>query len=159
MIKHGQPPYLECSSRGDKRFSAFHARPESLNGRSIEEAYQAMKVFADGATGLTWRQANGKQAVNMAECQAWYRLWWKDWIREQGLRDVLMKATGLSDMFGQPERICQATVLWELRSEYILNEFEGQRACKEMFNDLNQTLAKVAVEMQEIIAKEKAQRK
>jgi hypothetical protein len=57
MIKHGSHPYLECSSRGDRRFSAFHARPKSLGGRSIEEGYQGMKVFKGGVTGLKWREA------------------------------------------------------------------------------------------------------
>ena len=44
MIKHGNPPYLECSSRGDKRFSAFYAR---IKGKTIEEIYQSAKIFAD----------------------------------------------------------------------------------------------------------------
>ena len=52
MIKHGTAPFWECSSKGDKRFSAFYAR---VDGRSIEEQYQAAKIFEDGSTGLTWR--------------------------------------------------------------------------------------------------------
>jgi hypothetical protein len=45
MLRFGHPPYLECSSRGDKRFSAFYAKPSSGNGKSIEELYQASKKF------------------------------------------------------------------------------------------------------------------
>ena len=52
MIRHGSPPYLECSSKGDKRFSAFSARIRARGNRSIEEVYQAAKVFSDGTTGL-----------------------------------------------------------------------------------------------------------
>lgn len=115
MVKHGNAPFLECSSRGDKRFSAFYARPESLKGKSIEEAYQAMKVFEDGATGLHWRQAKGRRAVNAAECASAYERWWREWVKEQGLLDVLKKASGLSDMFGRPGGVCQATVLWKIR--------------------------------------------
>lgn len=48
MIRVGNAPYLECSSRGDKRFSAFYARIKSLGYKSIEELYQAKKVFANG---------------------------------------------------------------------------------------------------------------
>ena len=45
MLSVGSPPFLECSSRGDVRFSSFYARPKSLNGSSIEEAYQAIVLW------------------------------------------------------------------------------------------------------------------
>ena len=115
MIKHGEPPYLECSSKGDKRFSAFYARPASLAGRSIEEAYQAMKIFADGSTGLSWRAAKGREAVNWEDCATAYENWWREWVREQDLLSVLQAATGLSDVFGQFGHVCQATALWNIR--------------------------------------------
>lgn len=116
MIRHGSPPYLECSSRGDRRFSAFYAKPRTLAGTSIEEAYQAMKVFEDGTTGLSPREAKGRQAVNMDACATAYREWWKEWVWEMDLLPVLQAANGLSDMFGQPGHQCQATVLWEIRN-------------------------------------------
>jgi hypothetical protein len=53
MIQHGTAPFLECSSRGDRRFSAFAARIKSRGNKSIEEIYQAAKRFEDGSTGLT----------------------------------------------------------------------------------------------------------
>lgn len=69
MIRHGVAPFLECSSKGDKRFSAFYAQ---VNGNSIEDQYQAAKVFADGSTGLYWRDAKGKKAVNAQACAMLY---------------------------------------------------------------------------------------
>lgn len=111
MIRHGVAPYLECSSRGDKRFSAFYARPSSLGGKSIEEAYQAMKVFADGTTGLSWKEAKGRKAVNVLECGIAYATWWQEWVTEQQLLPVLQAASGLSDIFGQSGHVCQATTL------------------------------------------------
>lgn len=69
MILHGEAPFLECSSKGDRRFSAFSAM---LDGRSIEDRYQAAKIFEGGITGLTWRQAKGRQAVNQAACAVYY---------------------------------------------------------------------------------------
>jgi hypothetical protein len=63
MLEFGEAPFLECSSKGDKRFSAFCA---VVNGKTIEQRYQAAKIFEDGSTGLTWREAKGKKAVNMA---------------------------------------------------------------------------------------------
>jgi len=116
MIRHGVAPFLECSSRGDKRFSAFHARPKILGGASIEETYQAMKVFADGSTGLNWRQAKGKKAVNQVECAVAYTHLWHEWVKEQDLLPVLQAASGLSDIFGQVGHVCQATVLWNIRN-------------------------------------------
>lgn len=117
MIKVGDPPYLECSSRGDKRFSAFYARPKFLKGRSIEEAYQDMKVFNDGKTNLGWREAKGRRASNQEECERFYRYAWEEYIIEKDLLHVLKAATGLSDVFGQKNHICQALVLWDIRNK------------------------------------------
>lgn len=120
MIRHGEPPYLECSSKGDKRFSAFYARPRSLHGRSIEEAYQALKVFEDGSGGyiteLSWREAKGRRALNQDACASAYAQWWREWVEQEQLLPVLQAASGLSDIFGQPGHVCQATVLWEIRN-------------------------------------------
>lgn len=117
MIRHGQPPYLECSSRGDKRFSAFYA---TVNGYSIEEQYQGFKVFSDGSTGLTWAQAKGRRPVNVEECEAYYRALWRWYIADHPeLLEVLKQASGLSDMFGQKGHMCQATVLWDIRNDAL----------------------------------------
>lgn len=116
MIQHGVAPFLECSSRGDRRFSAFAARIRARGNRSIEDIYQAAKRFADGSTNLTWRQAKGRQAVNQAECAELYAQLWDEYIAENPhLLAVLLVASGLSDMFGQPGHCCQATELWRIR--------------------------------------------
>ncbi len=116
MLSFGTAPYLECSSRGDKRFSAFYARPKSLKSKSIEEAYQAMKVLPDGRTGLHWREAKGQRATNALECSRAYMRWWREWVEEQGLLPVLQAASGLCDMFGKPGSVCQAECLWIIRN-------------------------------------------
>ena len=117
MIRHGKAPYLECSSAGDRRFSAFYA---IVNGKSIEEQYQAAKVFEDGTTGLGWRAAKGKAAVNMPEVAELYENLWRQYIEEHPeLIPVLIRASGLSDKFGQPGHVCQATTLWQIRSEHV----------------------------------------
>jgi hypothetical protein len=115
MIKHGVAPFLECSTKGDRRFSAFVAK---IDGKSIEERYQAFKIFADGSTGLGWREAKGKRAVNMAACVVFYSGLWDIYIKTNPeLLDVLKASSGLSDMFGQAGRCCQATELWRIRNE------------------------------------------
>lgn len=118
MIQHGAAPYLECSSKGDKRFSAFYARIKSRGNRSIEDLYQAAKVFEDGRTGLDWRQAKGKKAVNQAQVSGLYATLWDEYMQENpSLLPVITAASGLSDMFGQAGRCCQASELWRIREQ------------------------------------------
>lgn len=115
MLRRGQAPFLECSSKGDKRFSAFYAR---VNGRSIEDQYQAAKVFEDGRTGLDWREAKGRKAVNQEEVAKLYTDLWRQYLKENPeLQMVLWQAEGLSDIFGKEGSVCQADVLWQLRKE------------------------------------------
>ena len=120
MVRKGKKPFHECSTRGDRRFSAFVARPSSLNGRSIEEAYQAAKIFRDGSTNLPWRQAKGRAGVtNREECAALYKELWREYLNENpALFKFLLQQSGLSDMFGSPGSVCQATTLWELCEEH-----------------------------------------
>lgn len=120
MLRIGKPPYLECSSRGDKRFSAFYA---TVKGKSIEKLYQAAKIFPDGSTGLTWkevkkRQKAGEIPVNIEELGALYKALWREYLKNNpSYVRILKKASGLSDVFGQEGHQCQAITLWELREE------------------------------------------
>lgn len=114
MIKHGLPPYLECSSRGDKRFSAFFA---VVNGKTIEEQYQAFKIFEDGSTGLHWKKAKGRKPVNQVEASKYYADLWDQYMLENpDLLPVIQAASGLSDRFGQEGHCCQSTELWRIRN-------------------------------------------
>ena len=121
MLRFGKPPYLECSSRGDRRFSAFYARPSIAGGLSIEEAYQAAKVFngpsGEQVTGLSWRVAKGRLCLNQKAVRKYYTYLWRCYIRENpALLSVLHGASGLSDMFGQSDHACQAEELWKIRN-------------------------------------------
>jgi len=113
-IQHGESPFLECSSRGDKRFSALYAK---VNGKSIEEQYQASKKFADGSTGLDWTSAKGRVALNQQECNVIYSHLWDVYIQEHpNLLTILQNVSGVRDTFGQPGHCCQATELWRIRN-------------------------------------------
>lgn len=116
MLRFGNAPHLECSTRGDRRFSAFVARPASLRGLSIEEAYQTSKILADGTRPRTWREGKGKKAVNAPELAHLYDRWWLEWVTQENLLPLLQAATGLQDTFGQPGHLCQAEVLWRIRN-------------------------------------------
>ena len=121
-IRHGKAPFLECSSKGDKRYSAFFARVKRRDNKTIEELYQAAKIFEDGSTGLNWRQAKGRVAVNIEECHQLYSELWDMYIAENpDLLVPLCAASGVSDIFGQPGRACQATELWRIRNNVLKN--------------------------------------
>jgi hypothetical protein len=118
-VYHGQAPFLECSSAGDKRFSAFYARIKGRGNRTIEQIYQASKVFSCGTTGLSIKEAKGKRPVNIIECRVLYSRLWDEYIQENiHLLPVLFEATGLSDRFGRRGGVCQATELWRIRNSY-----------------------------------------
>lgn len=117
MIKYGSVPFLECSTKGDHRFSAFCAKIKIRNNRSIEEIYQAAKIFEDGSTGLTWKEAKGRVPINKVEIAKLYSQLWDEYINENKyLLDILRMFNGLSDIFGQPGHCCQATELWRIRN-------------------------------------------
>lgn len=116
MIRHGNAPFLECSSKGFKPFSAFYARIKKRGNQTIETIYQAAKVFADGSTGLSIKEAKGRQAVNMEEVTQLYSQLWQEYLEENPqFEEVLYNATGLSDIFGQPGHVCQATELFKIK--------------------------------------------
>ena len=117
MIRHGEPPFLECSTSGERRLSAFCARIRGRHHRSIETLYQAAKIFEDGTTGLSWRAAKGRRPVNADETRALYARLWDEYIAENpGLLDLIQSASGLSDRYGQKGSCCQATELWRIRN-------------------------------------------
>jgi len=67
----------ECSSRGDRRFSAFYAKLP--DGRTIEEHYQCdVKGYDPG--GQNWRLGKGKPALDPnVDLWAEYLMLWRIW--------------------------------------------------------------------------------
>jgi hypothetical protein len=129
MVRHGIAPFLECSSRGEKRLSAFYARIKARGSCSIEEIYQGAKVFEHGVTGLTWREAKGRASVNALEVRALYAALWDEYIAENPeLVDIIINASGLSDIFGNPGSACQATELWRIRSDRMVERLATPHA-------------------------------
>lgn len=116
----------ECSSRGDRRFSALYAY---LNdGRSIESAFQ-LDVKGFGAISSDWRAGKGKAPLNGLSREAiWkaYKGLWELWAEENPelIEELRSRATGglLTDMFASSPN-SQARALAE-----ILNEMEAGNA-------------------------------
>lgn len=116
MVVFGSQPVLECSSRGDKRFSAFYARLRWRGGKSIEELYQGYKLFPGMIQGLSVKEAKGKTPINIDQCRAFYSQLWDEYFQENpDLLEVIASYNGFSDIFGQPGRACQAEEIYRIR--------------------------------------------
>lgn len=121
MYSIGFEPFLECSSKGDKRFSAFYAKLKC--GKTIEKIYQSGKVFLiDGkeVTDLSPMDAKAVQklghvAVNQAEMRALYAKLWDDYFDENpDLIEIILKYRGFTDIFGQHGSACQAEEVYRI---------------------------------------------
>ena len=120
------PRGYECSSLGDKRFSALYAK---LDGnRTIEQIYQCdIKAYDVG--GTNWKLGKGKPSLNQYPGDQQYELYKSLWriylLSKPGiLADLLNAATEhdhcLTDRFATGQ-INQARALAE-----ILNEWTGR---------------------------------
>lgn len=123
MIKHGIAPYLECSSKGYTSLSAFYARIKGRDNKTIEEIYQGAKIFEDGTTGLHWKQAKGKKAVNTEALSILYQQLWEEYFEENPeLYHKIQQYQGFSDMFGQEGHNCQASTVYNLWVKYSVRK-------------------------------------
>lgn len=111
----------ECSSAGDRRFSAFYARLS--DGRTIEQHYQCdVKGYDVG--GHNWRLGKGKPPLVPRDTFPEYLALWKQWaLLNPALIEELAITAGsyaynmvLSDRFAS-SRVNQAHAL-----AVILNE-------------------------------------
>ena len=117
----------DCSTKGDKRFSAFYAR--LADERNIEEHYQCdIKGYDVG--GKNWRLGKGKPPIHPRDTWPEYLALWQRWAKlNPSLIDELRNKVKshnnlISDRFATTQ-INQARALKE-----ILNQNE------ELNNDL-----------------------
>ena len=121
MLRFGEKPFLECSSQGDKRFSAFYARIRFLQNKSIEELYQGNKIFDGGETGLNWKDAKGRKSTNQEQVHKYYSHYWDLYFQENPeLLNVIMKYNGFSDVFGQTGHACQAEEIYRIHQSEMI---------------------------------------
>ena len=128
---------LECSSKGDKRFSAFYAKV-SINNKltSIENHYQLSKRF-DNYVPKTWRDSKGKKPTHfvvgknkyeMKYFSMWYKaLWLKYLDKNPDLVEYAMEFDNFNDIFKGKALNCQADVIRQYVKEgrsSILNEIQ-----------------------------------
>lgn len=115
-----QRQILECSSRGDRRFSALFARIEVFGRRAtIEEHYQMAKCFP--WKPLTWREAKGCRPTHLeiggkvfpvSYLTAWYALLWLLYLdAHPELVEYARKFDDFSDSFARPGCNSQAEMV------------------------------------------------
>lgn len=131
----------ECSSKGDKRFSALYALMP--DGRTIEQHYQCdVKGYQPG--GHNWKYGKGKPALN-PDTNLWeeYLNLWRVWAQthQNDLEDLRNKAAQynnvLSDCFANTP-VNQAHALATLLNEIKpMEEFKLIVAGGRDFNDYN----------------------
>ncbi len=88
----------EVSTKGDHRFSAFHARLR--DGRTVEEHYQCdVKGYQPG--GTNWRLGKGKPPLRAGvDLLGEYVALWREWVEmNPALLDELRRHPVLSDRF------------------------------------------------------------
>jgi hypothetical protein len=119
LVKWARRGGYECSSLGDKRFSAFRATLP--DGRTIEQHYQCdVKGYDPG--GTNWRLGKGKAPLGDVDLWLEYLALWRRWAdaHPELLEELAELAADnnntLSDAFANTE-INQARALAELINE------------------------------------------
>lgn len=115
------PNGYECSSAGDRRFSALYA--QLSDGRKIEHAYQ-LDVKGYRVRGSDWRLGKGRRALN-PEVNLWqsYLDLWTRWAQEN---PALMLDLSLRARYGILTDRYAATPISQARAlAHLLNEQHG----------------------------------
>lgn len=111
----------ECSSKGDKRFSAFTAK--LLDGRSIEQHYQCdVKGYQPG--GTNWKLGKGKPPLDTTkDLYVEYLKLWRTWAScNLPLMRELYSAARLNN--------------WTLSDRFATSDVNQARALADILNEL-----------------------
>ncbi len=128
---------LECSSKGDKRFSAFYAKIK-IWGKydSIENHYQLCKRFGEFSP-KTWRDAKGKNPTHinlngndydLKFLSQWYKMLWCRYLDiNPKLVEYASSFDEYNDIFKGKSINCQADVIRQYIKEgreSVVNDFK-----------------------------------
>lgn len=112
---------LECSSKGDKRFSAFFAETSVFNRKNtIENFYQLSKRFGYERPS-TWKDAKGRRITHFhiegfdypkEMIGQWYKVLWVKYLdTNPQLVEYAKQFDDYSDKFKGKSKNCQADVI------------------------------------------------
>lgn len=113
---------LECSSVGDKRYSAFFARTFAFTKEdSIENHYQLSKRFNNEVPPSHWKQVKGRKPTHfhimgndydIKLITQFYKLLWLKYLDEHPeLVNYAKQFDDYNDVFGNNASISQADVI------------------------------------------------
>ena len=133
---------LECSSRGDKRFSALYAKVLAFGVRdTIENLYQKSKRNSAGRSVGKGQPVDhmvlGGHRYPAAMLTGWYRLLWIRYLDDNpGLVEYARQFDEFTDMFRGKNTInCQADVI----RDYIANREQLLQSAKGLLDSIRQT--------------------
>ncbi|AMN31342.1 DarT1-associated NADAR antitoxin family protein [Clostridium perfringens] len=141
---------LECSSKGDKRFSALYAKVK-VNGvlNSIENHYQNSKVFKNNKgefiTYNDWKKGKGKKPIAfliegyllpLNYGTMFYNLLWYKYLKcNKELEKILEQYDYYSDLFRvKGAYVCQADVINEYMNYSNGNKYEPSKRGIALYN-------------------------
>ena len=112
---------LECSSKGDKRYSAFYAKVKAWGKfDSIENHYQLSKRFGEFKP-TSWRDAKGKEPTHielngrqyeLRLLSQWYKMLWVNYLdNNPELVEYAKQFDEFNDIFKGKSLNCQADVV------------------------------------------------
>lgn len=137
---------LECSSKGDKRYSAFYAKVKVFGDiDSIENHYQLCKRF-NNTLPQTWRDAKGKNPTHIhikgkdydkKYLGMYYKLLWVKYLDQYPeLVEYAEQFDDFHDIFkGKNTMNCQADVI----RQYVK---QGRDSIMEECREFNELLSK-----------------
>lgn len=113
---------LECSSRGDKRFSAFYAKLKKYDNKSIEYLYQNSKRTKEGFVPGKGRKVDyvvweGNKYKPTVLTKLYEKLWRIYFIENPELLEYAKQFDTFTDMFRGKAINCQADVIAKLVKE------------------------------------------
>ena len=152
LIHKTIPDYkvLECSSKGDKRFSAFYAKIDVYGDYdSIENHYQLSKRFGNEAPS-SWKDAKGKTPthfhlkgfdVDINLLSQFYKVMWVKYLDEhQELVEYASQFDDFNDMFKGKSTNCQADVVKQYVKEGRKSIFDECIEFIEIMKDIKKSL-------------------
>jgi hypothetical protein len=117
----GHMKILECSSKGDKRFSAFYAKITAWKRfDSIENHYQTCKRF-DDFVPIGWQDGKGREPTHIELngkrydkrfLSQWYKMLWVNYLdNNPELVEYARGFDDFNDIFKGKSQNCQADVI------------------------------------------------
>lgn len=150
-----EPKILECSSKGNKLFSALYAKV-TVNGviDSIENHYQKSKVFLiDGSlkTYDNWKDAKGKCPIAfkvndfylpIQYGEQYYKLLWYKYLQKnKHLEAILLEYDDYKDSFkSKRAKVCQADVIRNYMQDANGDKYTEKLRGKNLYNQCKDLL-------------------